>query len=147
QAWQLESVCRRRLWSALRFARNLARRRLPAEGHQRALVRLQQKGIDRLTWAWQQFPETGRPLLGPEHLYAGDLNIFGSASLFQLMNETGTLLGEARLAAWLRAPADLSALQPRQAAARELTPLIEFRQALIARAQLAAKKKADPSQF
>jgi hypothetical protein len=100
-----------------------------------------------LTGAWQQFPETGDRFLEPEHLYSGDLNIFGSASLFQLMNETGTLLGEARLAAWLRAPADPSALQPRQAAARELTPLIEFRQALIARAQLAAKKKADPSQF
>src|SRR5260370_24395869 len=63
------------------------------------------------------------------------------------MNETGPLLGETHLAAWLRAPADPPELQQRQAAVRELTPLIQFRQTLIARAQLAAKKKADPTHF
>ncbi len=117
------------------------------EAYQRALVRLNQRGIDRLTGAWQRFPETGDRFLEPDHLYSGDLNIFGSASLFQLMNETGTLLGEKQLAAWLRAPADPPELQQRQAAVRELTPLIQFRQTLIARAQLAAKTKADPTHF
>jgi len=117
------------------------------EAHQTALVRLNQRGIDRLTGAWQRFLDTGDRFLDPEHLYAGDLNIFGQASLFQLMNETGTQLGEAALAAWLRAPSEIPVLLERQASVRELTTLTEFRQELVARAHGAARDKADPALF
>jgi len=117
------------------------------EAYQRALVRLNQRGIDRLTGAWQRFSDTGERFLDQEHLYAGDLNIFGQASLFQLMNETGTQLGEATLAAWLRAPFEISVLRQRQGAVKELTTLTSFRQGLVARAHLAAKQKADPALF
>ena len=58
--------------------------------------------------------------------------------MFQLMNETGTRLGEATLAAWLGAPSEIQVLRERQGAVKELTALTSFRQELVARAHVAA---------
>lgn len=116
---------------------------------QRAQVRAQlnERGLARLTGAWHAFPNRGERYADPAHLYTGDLDVFGQGSLFQLLDETGTRLGEARLADWLSAPAAREEIHSRQGAVAELAPLLDFRQALVCEGRLAAKAKADPARF
>ena len=48
-----------------------------------------------------------------KHRYTADLDIFGKASLFQLINRAATAKGSGKLAGWLSAPADrLTILTP-----------------------------------
>jgi hypothetical protein len=72
--------------------------------------------------------ETGTEFLDPAHPYAADLDVFGTHSLFRLLNRTRTHGGTRRLADWLRAPADRSTLFRRQQAVAELAPRLDFRQ-------------------
>ena len=62
------------------------------------------------------------------HAYARDLDLFGPASLFDLLNTTRTEIGEVTLADWLRAPAPLGEVRARQAAIDELRPLLDFKE-------------------
>src|SRR5262249_12390490 len=68
-------------------------------------ARLNERGIARLTGEWHRFPERGDQFRQPDHFYAEDLDIFGQGSLFQLVNETATRLGESVLAQWLSSAA------------------------------------------
>ena len=70
--------------------------------------------------------EFGNPL----HPYAGDLDLFGPASLFQRMNVARTEFGRRRLASFLMNRAEPAEVHARQAAARELAPELELRQRL-----------------
>ena len=65
-------------------------------------------GIARLEDQWHDIGETGTRFLTNDHLYARDLDIFGRASLFQLLSRARTHLGEDLLARWLTAPAELA---------------------------------------
>ena len=87
-------------------------------------------GLARLDDTWQHLGETGARFLNEDHLYAGDLDIFGPASLFQLLSRARTHLGEESLARWLSAPADLSTIRERQASIVELRGALDFREAL-----------------
>ena len=110
---------------------------------------LNERGVLRLDGKWHDFPSTGAGLVPDGHLYAGDLDITGKGSLFQRLDDTGTSAGEQRLLGWLLRPADSAAqITARQDAVKELAPLLDFRQSLVAEARLAGKKdKADPSRF
>jgi hypothetical protein len=55
-----------------------------------------------------------------KHFYTSDLDIFGSMSLFQLMNRAATGPGIAKLAGWLSAPAKKDIILERQAAIKEI---------------------------
>jgi MutS domain V len=118
-------------------------------GEERAKVRasLNERGIARLEGRWHDFPEKGERYLSQDHLYAADLDVFGQGSLFQLLDETATRAGEERLASWLSAPASRATVRERQEAARELSPLLDFRHALLVESRLVAKEKADPAPF
>ena len=61
-------------------------------------------------------------------LYAADLDLFGKASLFELLCTTRTRMGEDVLAAWLLAPASLAEIEQRQAAVRELRDRLDLRE-------------------
>ncbi len=111
------------------------------------LARLNERGIARLTGEWHRFAESGDEFRQPDHLYAEDLDIFGQGSLFQLVNETGTRFGENILAGWLARAAAAGEARERQAAIRELAPLIDFRQELLLECQLASAEKVDPRAF
>ena len=69
----------------------------------------------------------GAPFL-EGHPYARDLDLFGPASLFELLNTTRTEIGELTLADWLRAPAPLPEVRARQAAVDELRPMLDFKE-------------------
>ncbi len=117
------------------------------EARERLYVTLNERGLARLSGAWREFTERGERFLSPAHLYAPDLDVFGQASLFQLLNETATRAGEERLASWLSAPAPAQEVQARQGAARELAPQVGFRQELCVEARDVSKEKADPGLF
>jgi ABC-type multidrug transport system fused ATPase/permease subunit len=119
------------------------------EDFARARLHLNERGLMRLDGRWHQFSSTGVGRLVDGHRYAGDIDLAGPGSLFQRLDETGTEGGEAMLWAWLSEPsANAEALAARQHAVRELGPLVDFRQALVAEAQMANRKsKADPSRF
>ena len=55
-----------------------------------------------------------------KHFYTSDLDIFGNASLFGLVNRAATSLGNDKLAAWLNAPANRDAILLRQQASKEI---------------------------
>ena len=71
-----------------------------------AALRFHERGIARLAGSWQsavaEGRSTGEEFLTPNHPYLGDLDIFGKASLFQLLDQTETRIGAAYLASWLK---------------------------------------------
>lgn len=119
-----------------------------AEDYTRVRLGLNERGLLRLDGKWNEFPQSGAKLLPEGHLYAGDLDVLGQGSLFQRLDETGTRAGELQLSAWLLTPAASSdEVRERQVAVRELAPLVDFRQSLVAEARMAGQEKADPSKF
>lgn len=55
-----------------------------------------------------------------KHYYTSDLDIFGKASLFQLINRAATVNGRQKLANWLNAPATKPVVLSRQQAVMEI---------------------------
>jgi hypothetical protein len=92
-----------------------------------AAARVYQRGLDRLRGAWRGAGRDGAGFL-EGHPYARDLDVFGPASLFELLNTTRTEIGELTLADWLRAPAPLPEVRARQAAIDELRPMLDFKE-------------------
>jgi len=63
-----------------------------------------------------------------EHIYTSDLDIFGPASLYNLINRCASPQGNAKLASWLRKKASTEAIQQRQEAAKELALQVDWMQ-------------------
>jgi MutS-like protein len=97
--------------------------------HERAVSaeRVYLRGLDRLSNQWEGTGRDGSMFL-EGHAYARDLDLFGPASLFELLNITRTEIGEATLADWLRGPAALPEVRARHAAVDELRPMLDFRE-------------------
>lgn len=72
----------------------------------------------------------GEAFYKDEHPYAGDLDIFGRASLYQYINRTASQQGNQRLADWLLAPSNAATIQARQQAVQELIQNTNWRQEL-----------------
>ncbi len=75
------------------------------------------------------FP-SGELYLSKDHAYVADLDVFGSHSLFQLLNRTTTESGSHLLAEWLSDPASKEIILARQQAIQELKPNLKWRQEL-----------------
>ena len=82
-----------------------------------------------------------------QHLYTADLDIFGSHSLFQLVNRAVTSIGKDCLAEWLKNPAPAPEIVARQEAVAELAPQIEWRQKLQAKAMHYKQTAQNPYLF
>ena len=95
-------------------------------------IRFYERGLARLENRWQGDGESGERFLSPQHPYGSDLDIFGKASLFELLSTARTRGGEAKLADWLSAPAPLDELRRRHQAVDELRPLLDLREQLAA---------------
>jgi len=85
------------------------------------------RGLDRLSGQWSGTGRDGTAFLAG-HSYGPDLDLFGRASLFELMNTARTGAGELMLADWLRSGAPLDEIVARQAAVAELRPMLDFRE-------------------
>jgi hypothetical protein len=90
--------------------------------HERALARLDGRFAGAGT--------AGDDLADPAHPYALDLDLFGRGSLFELLCAARTRAGEARLAAWLLAPAGSGEIRARQRAVATLAPRLDLREDL-----------------
>jgi ABC-type multidrug transport system fused ATPase/permease subunit len=111
------------------------------------LYRISDEAGKRLARRWDGLPlrHTFRAEAGDP--YAADLNIFGHASLFQLVETVGTHIGEATLGRWLREFAPPPVVHERQGAVVELAPLIDLRDELTLRGRLMGAEKPDPAPF
>jgi hypothetical protein len=87
-------------------------------------------GLRRLTGTWAGTGTSGARFVAPEHPYADDLDLFGKASLFELLCTARTVGGEEMLAAWLKGPASAETIRARQAAVAELRPRLDLREEL-----------------
>jgi hypothetical protein len=87
------------------------------------LARVNEEAAARVARDWNALPPpvVGGP--GPGHAYADDLDIFGRASVFQLLGSVGTDAGRATLADWLTRNAPPDTVRLRQQAVAELAPL------------------------
>lgn len=96
----------------------------------RRAIAFHERGLARIENRWQGGGETGERFLHPHHPYSLDLDIFGRASLFELLSTARTRGGERTLADWLREPADPPTLRARHQAIEELKPLLDLREDL-----------------
>jgi hypothetical protein len=88
------------------------------------------RGIARLDDEWAGHGDTGQRFLDPKHLYARDLDLFGTGSLYELISQAASAPGQHTLADWLLDPAAHNEIAQRQAAVRELTPRLDLREQL-----------------
>ncbi|MGI4828852.1 MAG: MutS-related protein [Janthinobacterium lividum] len=79
-----------------------------------------ESGLGRMENRWTEMRQRSTRLDSSTSLFASDLDIFGTASLFQLLCTARTSIGEDELAAWLLQPAPAHEVLARQAAVAEL---------------------------
>jgi len=96
----------------------------------RRAIGFSERGLARIENRWQGGGEPGDRFIDPHHPYSTDLDLFGRASLFELLSTARTRAGEARLASWLLAGADPATLHQRHEALKELKPLVDLREQL-----------------
>lgn len=100
----------------------------------RRAIRFYERGVARLENRWQGGGEDGQRFADSHHPYASDLDLFGHASLFELLSTARTRGGEERLADWLKSASAPSAttaeLLARHEAIDELRPLLDLREQL-----------------
>lgn len=89
-----------------------------------------QRCLRRLADRWAGEGTTGDRYVDDAHMYANDLDLFGRGSLFELLCQARTRLGEDRLAQWLCVPAAPEVIRRRQQAVSELAPQVDLRERL-----------------
>jgi hypothetical protein len=87
------------------------------------------RGLDRLDGRWTRRARDGERFTGL-HPCARDLDLFGRASLFELLNTANTEAGEETLAHWVAEGASNPEVTRRHAAVDELRTKIDFREDL-----------------
>ena len=93
-------------------------------------IGLYERGLSRIEDRWAGGGEQGQRFSDADHLYANDLDLFGPASLFELVSSARTRAGEETLAAWLLAPAEVTEVSERQTAVADLTERLDLREAI-----------------
>jgi hypothetical protein len=101
-----------------------------------ALARVNADAAARVCREWSALAPGGIDSPGAAHPYADDLDLFGRASVFQLLGWTGTDAGRSTLAAWIANAASPQAIRERQRAVGELAPLEREREAFAAQGHL-----------
>ena len=96
----------------------------------RRAVAFYERGLARIEDRWAGSGETGERFADPHHVYAADLDLFGDASLFQLLSSARTRMGEETLARWLLSPSKLDEIRKRQAEVSELRVELDLREDL-----------------
>lgn len=87
--------------------------------------------------------DNGEAYNNDKHYYTSDLDIFGNASLFQLINRAATTNGKQKLAEWLKAPANRADILSRQEAVKELKDKSNWKLETQARLVFANKEEVD----
>lgn len=85
--------------------------------------------------------EDGSEFIDVSHPYVFDLDIFGKKSLFQYLNRTATNIGKMYLASSLQSIFSNEVIASKQAAIKELSEKLVWRQAILAHAKIANDSK------
>jgi len=96
----------------------------------RRSAKFYERGLARIEDRWAGIGETGDRFNDPHHVYAADLDLFGNASLFQLLSSARTRMGEERLAKWLLSPSTIEEIRKRHSAVGELRDELDLREDL-----------------
>ena len=119
-----------------------------ASGRAKAGLRFHSRGLARLNLEWGALSAESARFRSPQHPFSADLDVFGRASLMQIIDATETRFGEERLAALLSLesrgnwPRDALA---RQAAVRDLASRFAFREGLATAGAVLGDEKPDPA--
>ncbi|CUN42874.1 MAG: DNA mismatch repair protein MutS [Clostridium perfringens] len=99
-----------------------------------ALIEVNKKEILRLEGKWREFNDLGEEYLDNKHPFINDLDIFGKNSLFQWINETGTVYGREKLSHLLKLEElpNKEEILLRQESLKELSKKVDFRHEFIA---------------
>ena len=99
--------------------------------HKELLIDINKDELKRLDMELQDFPE-GNDYKDQNHPYTSDLDIFGSNSLFQLLNRTTSFLGENLLVDRLKSGLEKNQIPEYQKAVHELVEKPDWSQKFIA---------------
>ncbi|MDQ2924137.1 MAG: hypothetical protein M3R43_01040 [Acidobacteriota bacterium] len=92
------------------------------------LLDVYERGAARMDGSQTQSGHTGEAFCEAGHLYERDLDILGADSIFGMLATTRTAVGERALARLLLHGASAETVRARQAAVRELAPMLELRE-------------------
>ena len=98
--------------------------------HAERSVVFYEHGLARLEDRWMGIGVSGAELQDEGHLYAADLDLFGSGSLFELLCTARTSGGVQTLSHWLKESSATEEIRARQDAVQELRPQLDLREAL-----------------
>lgn len=103
--------------------------------------------LARIARAWQSLPlrHDWRP--PASHPFAADLDLFGRASLFHLLDATETPMGQHALRDALLVPATNGGIRRRQEAVAALAPELDWRQDFAVRGRVSRDGRRDPEPF
>jgi hypothetical protein len=101
-----------------------------ARGRAQRAVAFYRAGLERLAGRFSPARSSGDEFTDEHHVYGADLDLFGAQSLYARLCTARTPMGEATLARWLLAPADLDTLRHRQACVTELRGRLDLREDL-----------------
>jgi hypothetical protein len=93
-------------------------------------IRFYERGLARIEDRWRGSGEPGERFRDDRHVYANDLDLFGTGSLFELLSLARTYGGEETLARWLTTPTAAAEVRARQDAVRELSSALDLREHL-----------------
>jgi hypothetical protein len=113
-----------------------------------AALRFHERGLARMAHDWDRLSTTSARFRTADHAFTGDLDVFGRASLMQLVDATETRFGEEKLARLLSLEAHgvwPDEILARQRAVRELSPRFAFREGLATAGGVLGDEKPDPT--
>ncbi len=96
----------------------------------RVWLRLNRRSLARLQRDWSKLPVIDVGIPAEHSAFANDLDLFGSASLFQLIGGVGTPMGIQLFKHWILSVPDLQEVAQRQSAVGELRTADDFRDRL-----------------
>jgi len=105
------------------------------------LVKVNQNEINSIQQHTNMY-DNGAPFSNDKHFYSADLDIFGNASLHQLINRSATQAGNQKLGEWLNAPAEKETVLLRQNAVKEIAAKQDWKVDMQARLLFANSKDA-----
>ena len=103
---------------------------LRALSHARTAVAFYQRGLARLEDRWSGIGASGERFRNPKHVYADDLDIFGTGCLFELLSTARLPMSEERLAQWLTTASPVPQIHERQHGVVELRDKLDLREQL-----------------
>lgn len=117
----------------------------------RQLIEINDNGIKRIDGKWQDFKDSGEDFFDKEHDYTYDLDVFGKGSFFQMINNSGTVVGRRRLAEILKGESEkgktddekLKAIEKRQELIKKLSGMLGIRQRIYAESLITPDSNSD----